>query len=76
MFVGNYTLSFLLLILGLKAPGIMTAREYFSLNNSSDLFFDVSFPLVLNYLDFYLVIITDIILFLCLLHLDYYYCRV
>lgn len=73
MFVGNYVLSFLLLILGLKAPGIMTAREYFSLNNSSDLFFDVSFSLVLNYLNLYLVLLTDIILFLCLLNLDYYY---
>lgn len=75
MFVGNYTLSFLLLILGLKAPGIMTAREYFSLNNSSDLFFDVSFPLVLNYLDLYLII-TNVILFLCLLNLDNYCCPV
>ncbi|VVC38664.1 ABC transporter-like,ABC transporter, conserved site,Mitochondrial ABC-transporter, N-terminal five TM [Cinara cedri] len=40
LFVGNYILSFLLLLLGLKAPGIMTARDYFSLNNSSDLFLD------------------------------------
>jgi len=42
-FVGNYILSFLLLILGVKAPGIMTARDYFSLHNSTDLFLDVSF---------------------------------
>ncbi|XP_060851050.1 ATP-binding cassette sub-family B member 6 isoform X2 [Rhopalosiphum padi] len=39
-FVGNYILSFLLLILGVKAPGIMTARDYFSLHNSTDLFLD------------------------------------
>jgi len=31
------------LILGVKAPGIMTARDYFSLHNSTDLFLDVSF---------------------------------
>ncbi|CAI6347440.1 unnamed protein product [Macrosiphum euphorbiae] len=40
LFVGNYILSFLLLILGVKAPGIMTARDYFSLHNSTDLFLD------------------------------------
>jgi hypothetical protein len=31
--------------LGLKAPGIMTARDYLSLHNSTDLFLDVSISL-------------------------------
>lgn len=54
IFVANYILSFLLLILGLRAPGIMTARDYFSLHNSTDLFLDVSFKFsFLYYISFY-----------------------
>ncbi|XP_050524604.1 ATP-binding cassette sub-family B member 6 [Daktulosphaira vitifoliae] len=40
LFIMQYILSLLLFGLGLKAPGIMTARDYFSLNNTSDLFLD------------------------------------
>lgn len=56
IFIGNYLLSFLLLILGLIAPGLMTPRDYFSLHNSSDLFLDVSFMLILinNHINIYI----------------------
>lgn len=63
LFITRYVCCLLAFVLGLRAPGIMTSRDYFNLNQANDRNPEVNFPII-QFLVFILQVTQNIVFLL------------